>query len=215
MGNENYYILYDMEKYFPNFNRKEYEDKSEEELIGICRKYYREHLPVDVTAWIRVNQPDKKLLFKDGCGKQVCFIRDTICRNLFLYEEYPEAKGGKWDDEIYKKIKAFQPKVISTHCSKSVILPVMEIDLKSVDVKLVLRYNFYDWNVTIESEKDIDCDFKGTFTDEDYRYCFCQGFPKERIYGMYKENHKKFTCCITSDYELFTFMWLLREYLYH
>ena len=104
--------------------------------------------------------------------------------------------------------------VISTHRSKSVLLPVMEINLKSVGVKLVFRDNFYNWNVTVESEKDIECDFRGTFTDESYHYCFCEGFPSDRIYGMYKDNHKKFTCCINSDYELFTFMWLLREYLY-
>ena len=90
MSIENYYLLDDMEKYFPNFNREEYEDKSAEELISICRPYYREHLPVDVTTWIRVNKPDEKLIYKDGCGRQICFIRDTICRNLFFYKEYPE-----------------------------------------------------------------------------------------------------------------------------
>lgn len=214
MSFENYYILNDMEKYFPNFNKEEYENKSVEELINICRSYYREHLPIDVTTWIRVNKPDEKLLYKKGCGRQVCFIRDTICRNLLFYEEYPEAKEDRLNDETYRKSEEFQPKVISTHCSKSVTLPVMEIDLKSVSVKLVFRDNFYNWNVTVESEKDIDCDFKGTFTDGNYNYCFCEGFPSERIHGMYKDNHKKFTCCINSDYELFTFMWLLREYLY-
>lgn len=208
------YLLDDMEKYFPNFKREEYENKTIKELITICRSYYREHLPVDITTWIHVNEPDEKLLYKDGCIKQVCFIRDNICRNLFLFKEYPKAQEDNLEDEIYKKSKMFQPMVISTHRSKSVLLPVMEIDLESVGVKLVFRNNFYDWNVTIESQKDIDCDFKGTFIDEDYHYCYCEGFPKDRIHGMYKDNHKKFTFCINSDYELFTFMWLLRDYLY-
>lgn len=214
MSIENYYLLDDMEKYFPNFNREEYESKSAEELISICRPYYREHLPIDVTTWIRVNKPDEKLIYKEGCGRQVCFIRDTIYRRLFFEIEFPSAKDNPYSDESSKAYEDFQPFVISTHCSKSVILPVMEIDLKSVGVKLVFRNNFYNWNVTVESEKDIECDFKETFTDESYHYCFCEGFPGGRRHGMYKDNHKKFTCCIYNDYELFTFMWLLREYLY-
>lgn len=213
MSFNNYYLLDDMEKYFPNFNRNEYEYKSEEELIDICREYYKEHLPVDATTWIRVNIPDDKLIYKEGCGKQIRFIRDIIYRNLFFSKEYPKAEKDSFDDE-QEKYNSFQPMVISTHRSKSVILPVMEIDLKSVGVKIILRNNFYNWNITVESEKDIECDFKGTFTDERYHYCFCEGFPKEKIHGIYKDNHKKFTCCIVSDYELFTFMWLLREYLY-
>ena len=213
MGIKNHYLLDDMEKYFNDFKREDYESKSEEELIRICRPYYREHLPVDVTAWLRVNEPDEKLLYKKGCVDQVVFIRDKILRNLFFYKEYPETKNN-FDDDACNKCDMFQPLVISEHRSKSVLLPVMEINLKSVGVHIVFIDNFYNWHVTIESENDIDCDFKGTFTDESYHYCFCEGFPKDRIYGMYKDNHKKFTCCINNDYELFTFMWLLREYLY-
>lgn len=172
-------------------------------MISICRPYYKEHLPVDVTTWIRVNEPDEKLIYKKGCGKQVCFIRDTICRGLFFDNEFPNLKDDPYSDESSKAYEDFQPMVISTHRSKSVLLPVMEINLKSVGVKFVFRDNFYNCNVTVESENDIDCDFKETFTDENYHYCYCEGIPKDRIHGMYKDNHKKFTCCINNDYELF------------
>ena len=47
------------------------------------------------------------------------------------------------------------------------------------------------------------------FIDKDYHYCFCEVFPKDKIHGMFKDDHKKFTCCIESDYTLYTFMWLL------
>ena len=209
---EYYYILDDMEKYFPNFNREEYEDKTYEELCAICRPYY-ETIPVDVNAWWNVNEPDEKLIYKDGLGRQIVFIRDEIYSKLFFDKEYPELKG-KYNKETMKAYNAFKPMAISTHMSKSVLLPVMELDLKSVGVKIVLRYNFYNWNVSIESENDIGCDFKDVFSDDNYNYCYCEGFPADRKYGMYKDNHKKFTICIDDDYKLFTFMWLLADYLY-
>lgn len=194
MSYENSYILDHMEKYFPDFNREEYEDKTVDELVSICRPYYREHLPVDLQAWFSVNIPEDKMLYKKAARDSIIFIRDIIT-NLFFNKE-------------------FTPMVISTHTSKSIKLPVVEIDLKSVGVKIVLRDNLYDWNVSIESENDIECDFMDTFKDENYHMCYCQGFPKDRIHGMYKDNHKKFTCYIGNDYTLFTFLWLLRDYLY-
>ena len=101
-------------------------------------------MPVDVTTWIRVNTPDDKLICKDGQGKQVVFIRDTIVRHMF-YE-------GEWDSKRYDE---FQPKVISTHMSKSVLLPVMEIYLKEYGILLTLRNNFYNWNISVESEHEV------------------------------------------------------------
>lgn len=209
---EYYYILDDMEKYFPNFNRDEYEDKTYEELCDICRPHYKT-IPVDVMAWIRVNNPDEKLLYKGSLSRQIRLVRDSIYAPIFFNKEHPELVGID-NDQSYKIYNNFQPMVISTHISKSVLLPVMELDLKSVGVKIVLRDNMYNWNVSVESEKDIDCDFKDVFSDYDYHYCYCEGFPKDRIYGMYQNNHKKFTICINDDYRLFTFMWLLADYLY-
>ena len=218
---EYYYILDDMEKYFPNFNREEYEDKTYEELCAICRPHYATN-PVDVMAWYKVNESDDKLAYKKYALEQILFIRNEICA-IFTDKEYdvnhPEIKDMDFKtklDHHVKYRKEHEPMVlaVSTHMSKSVLLPVMEINLKSVGVKILLRNNFYDWNISIESEKDIDCDFKDIFTDDDYKHCFCQGFPEERIYGKYEENHKKFTICIGYDYKLYTFMWLLADYLY-
>jgi len=141
---ENYYLLDDMEKYQEGFNWKAYEHLSIKETLPIFKDFYDKHLPVDVTTWIRVNTPDDKLICKDGQGKQVVFIRDTIVRHMF-YE-------GEWDSKRYDE---FQPKVISTHMSKSVLLPVMEIYLKEYGILLTLRNNFYNWNISVESEHEV------------------------------------------------------------
>lgn len=204
MSNDNYYLLDDMEKYCPNFKRDKYEDKSKETLIPIFREYYASHLPVDVTTWIRVNEPSKDLIYKEGSGKQIVFLRDVITRGLFY-----SCENGNYDHEKYD---SFQPKVISTHTSKSVTLPVMKICLPSVGVEMIFRNNFYDWNVSIKSEKFLDFDHKGLINDD--RDCFYQGFPDEWKFGNYNDNHKQFTICIGSDYDLYAFMFLLKDYLY-
>ena len=196
---ENYYLLDDMEKYQEGFNRKAYEHLSIKETLPIFKDFYDKHLPVDVTTWIRVNTPDDKLICKDGQGKQVVFIRDTIVRHMF-YE-------GEWDSKRYDE---FQPKVISTHMSKSVLLPVMEIYLKEYGILLTLRNNFYNWNISVESEHEVIFDHKGTINYELYGYCYCEGFPKNKIFGKYVDDKRKFTVCIDDDYNLYVFMYLLQ-----
>jgi len=198
----NYYLLDDMEKYQNDFNRKAYEHLSEQDLIPIFREYYNEHLPVDVTTWIRVNEPNKDLIYKNGQGKQVVFIRDRIMRNMF-YE-------GEYDSERYEK---FQPMVVDTHMSKSVLLPVMELNLNVLGIKILLRNNFYNWNLSIESKVNIEGNFMGLINDERYDYCFCEGFPSGKKYGKYQDNHKQFTICIDNDYDLYTFMFLLKNHM--
>ena len=60
---ENYSILEDLGKYYPKFNRSEFEKMDDAFVMSLARNYYKNHLPVDVTAWYRVNHPDEKLFF--------------------------------------------------------------------------------------------------------------------------------------------------------
>lgn len=205
---ENYSILEDLGKYYPKFNRSEFEKMDDAFVMSLARNYYKNHLPVDVTAWYRVNHPDEKLIFKDGLSKQICFIRDDISCGLFYGLENADI-NGEFDSKRYE---ALQPVVIGTHRSKSVLLPVMELTLKSVGIKMVFRNNFYDWCVSVESDYDINCDFKGLITDCEG---FFEGFPPSRVYPPYsKKNKKRFSFCIGNNYDLYTLMFLLKDYLY-
>lgn len=205
---ENYYLLDDMEKYNIVFNRSTYEHMSEKELIPIFRDYYAKHLPVDVTTWIRVNKPDENLTYKDGLGDQVCFVRDTIMRDIFYSSIF-----GKYEREAYEK---FQPMVISTHMSKSVLLPVVLMNIEKYNIKIILRYNFYDWKIFIISKDEINCDFKGLFIEKDkpINTIYCEGFPKDLVFDRYCDNKKQFTIEINDKYRLYTFMYLLNDYFY-
>lgn len=203
-----YCIYDDLEKYCPEFEKDKFKKMPDEEVIEFARNYYKNHLPVNITAWLRVNEPDERLIYKKCFSQQIRFIRDNISCDLFYGVENVDV-ADYYDQARYE---AFQPVVIGTHMSKSVLLPVMEITLKTVGVKMILRDNFYDWCVSIESDNDINCDFKGLITD---RQGFYEGFPKNKIYPPYtKDNKKRFSFCIGSDYDLYVLMFLLRDYLY-
>lgn len=203
-----YNELADLKKYYPDFNEYLFEKMDDEELTLFARNFYKTHLPVDVTTWIRVNEPEERLLYKDELGLQVCFIRDEITRNMFYKCENMDINGA-YDNKRYED---FQPMVIGTHTSKLVLLPVMEITLGSVGVNIIFRNNFYDWCVSIESESEINCDFKGLITN---LKGYFEGFPENRIYDAYsKTNKNNFSFCIEGNYNLYTFMFLLRDYLY-
>lgn len=198
-----YAILEDMQKYIPGLNPNVY-DKSWSEtdpsIIEYVRNYYAKHLPVDVTAWIRVNEPDKNLIYKEELGKQICFVRDDLCGLLFR-DSLEEQENNP-------------PMVISTHMSKSVLLPVYQINVPKYGIEIILRDNFYNWKISIASKQPIECDFMGLFDEkETISPIYCEGFPKEKVYESYSENHSKFTFEICNDYELYTLMFLLSKYL--
>ena len=197
-----YAELEDMQKYIEGFNPDDYEisyENTDPSVVEFVRNYYDKHLPVDVTAWMRVNEPDKNLIYAKGFGNQVCFVRDTICQLLrSTYEE--------WSDN--------PPLVISTHYSKSVKLPVFQINLEKYGIEMVLRYNFYDWKISVKSDKPLDFDYMGLFNPtEEITSVYCEGFPKDKVYGSYEQSHSQFTIEIGSDYDLYTFIFLLKNYL--
>jgi hypothetical protein len=197
-----YSILSDMQKYIPNFDPSQYEsgyDKTDPSVIEYVKNYYSNHLHVDVTAWIRVNDPDPRLIYAERLGEQICFVRDRLCRVLF-----PNSQD----------FLANPPTVISTHFSKSLKLPVYQIDLKKYGVEIVLRNNFYDWKVSVKSDAPLDFDTMGLFDPTCYvTSIYCEGFPEEKVYGSYSADNSKFTVEIRSDYDLYTFMYLLMNYL--
>ncbi len=149
--------------------------------------------------WINENKPDEKLIYGDGCGSQSIFIRDNI----------PQIFAKDMDE--YKSIKD-NIMVVSTHTSKSVKLPVFQVTLSS-GLKMILRYNFHDWKVSVISPFPIECDFLKIFNkDEKIHSVYCEGFRDEWVFGTYNENNSNFTIEIRPGYyQLYTFFWLLKE----
>lgn len=79
---------------------------------------------------------------------------------------------------------------------------------KKVDFKKLIS-ELNDWCVSVESENEIDCDFMGLITDQKGYF---EGFPSDRIYEIYsKTNNKKFSVVLDNKYQVYTFMYLLRN----
>ena len=42
---------------------------------------------------------------------------------------------------------------------------------------------------------------------------YCEGFPRNNVYGSYEQNHSQFTIELSSNYDVYTFIFLLKNYL--
>ena len=186
----------------------------------------REHLQPWYDRWL-AEHADTNLIYvgRDARGEvtlpQVHFVRDDLA-------------GLFWADVPYDARKTAPPRedcketalVIGEHSSKSVRLPVYSLERPDLGIQVVLRENYHDWNVSVISETPIAADLRGFQLDyaraEDrarypkgfrapgsWGYCFFQGFPHEVQFGPHSENPRRFSLCINSDYEVYTFVWLL------
>lgn len=165
----------------------------------------------NLNDWWSNNEPDENLIYKDGLRDQCLFVRDTLMNNMFIKIATDYLKYDVFSDERSAIFNSFVPSVIGTHYSKSVLLPVMEMDLSKIGLKIVLRYNFYDWCISVESKDEINCDFMGLITNEKGYF---EGFPKDRIYDNYSsQNNKNFSVVLRSKYDVYTFMFLLKNYV--
>jgi hypothetical protein len=97
--------------------------------------------------------------------------------------------------------------VVGTHTSKSILCPVYYIELRD-GVRIWMRYNFFNWNVSIDSDQPITCDFLGVLSN--YGYCYCEGMDDK--FDEYTNNNKKFTVCVDNHYDLYVFFRVLKQF---
>jgi len=59
---------------------------------------------------------------------------------------------------------------------------------------MILRNNFHNWKISIDSENEINVDFMELFEkDETINPIYCEGFSKEQVFKSYNNNKKQFT----------------------
>ncbi len=146
--------------------------------------------------WAMAHEPMEDLIYKRGYWDQIMFVRDDITGVLAkTFEEYQVIESAM--------------QAISAHTSKSVRLPVFKVELPD-GTNFVMRYNFHDWKVSVNSPRDVEADFMGLFdSNERTSEVYCEGFPKECVYGPYSENKRQFTIELPPGYNhLFTFFWI-------
>lgn len=96
--------------------------------------------PQPIEEWLTANVPDENLIYKNGVRNQTNFALE-IARMLMHC-----ARGdSRWCFNMANQM----PKVISTHYSKSVTLPVIYMEWEGI--KFYWRNNFHDVKMSIDS----------------------------------------------------------------
>lgn len=138
---------------------------------------------------------------------QIVFVRDRL-HPVFVPEH-----ADRTADPV---------RVIGTHTSKSVTLPVFSI--YGLGLELTLRYNFYDWKVSVEAvdymAKVPDNWPKGLFDrSKAHNAVYFEGFKDEWVFGSYDDRRNKvpeklgetFSVELYDRYDLFLFCSMLAE----
>lgn len=161
----------------------------------------------NIQDWINENVAGDGMLWKGAFGEQMVFLRDVL--------PYLICKDLDYEDRVDL------PKVISTHHSKSIVLPVVEYNRKDLGLRMIVRDNFYNWKLSVISEKPIEIDFSSIFyttppVDPDYtgnplRSVYFEGFPNDLIFGYYSENKSRWSAEIHGDHNLYMVVFLIMQ----
>ncbi|WCF11591.1 hypothetical protein NDS46_30055 (plasmid) [Paenibacillus thiaminolyticus] len=152
---------------------------------------------IDLQNWSIKNEPSKEMFFHIYYWNQILFVRDRLTA---VFGSIVDGRG--------------LINVVGTHVSKSIVLPVYQIEVKELGLLLTMRGNFYDWKVSVLSKTPIVCDFMNLIDgSKKWSSHYCEGFKNEQIFGSYNENKREFTVEISDDFSLYTFIWLLVRHL--
>lgn len=152
----------------------------------------------DLQAWINAQNIDDKMSWKSGACNQALFVRDKVSSFIGV--------GLHWEQQ------RSLVRVIAEHRSKSIDLPVYQISREDLKVSFTLRNNFYNWKLSVISERPIEADFTGLFhttppidpkfTGDSLHPAYFEGFPEELIFSYYSNNKNKFSAEISDNYRL-------------
>lgn len=172
----------------------------------------------NLREWCEQNIPGDEMLWKGGFGQQVSFVRDTL--NALVW------RGVPYDDRG-------DVSVVSTHRSKSIILPVYELARPDLGIRVILRNNFHDWKVSVISELLLEVDLTGlcytapptepSYTGDHLNPVYFEGFPGDLIFGYYHaSDHKRWSMELYGEESVYTALFLImraagavRPMLYH
>ncbi len=163
--------------------------------------------PVTLHDWITEHPVQDEMLWRKAAFNQFNFVRDDL--NPLLQNKLKSADR--------KNIQ-----VISEHRSKSIILPVYV--LERGDLKIILRYNFYNWKMSVICSRRIDANFDGLFhttppiepdyTGNELASVYFEGFPEDLCFDYYESTDKKvWSAEISGDYLMYITLYLILKAL--
>jgi len=89
--------------------------------------------------------------------------------------------------------------IVGSHTSKSILLPVVKYHLPNGST-LIVRDNFHNYAVSVESIKPMDPTFLNGFSFETRAKspCYFEGFPVSSVFGSFVQDPKKFSSHTSS-----------------
>lgn len=144
--------------------------------------------PTPLREWCLANRPADEMLWRGGAIEQITFVRDSLNALVQSGIDYEDANDVM---------------VISTHRSKSIALPVYELARPDLGVRLILRDNFYNWKLSVISERPVAVDLSGLcytsppvdpeYTGDKLNPVYFEGFPESLVFGYYESDHRRFS----------------------
>jgi hypothetical protein len=140
------------------------------------------------------------------------WLQDNPVPDTMFWKSNANAQTGTWlglchligSGLHYKKSQACLS-VISTHRSKSIVLPVVQYDRSDIGLVLTMRDNFHGVKLSVQSERpigyaeELSCLFHTTppicpeYTGDPMHPVYFEGFPENLVYGYYSANPRQFS----------------------
>lgn len=161
--------------------------------------------------WIKTNRIADDMRWKAAAEAQINYMTD-VGRLL----QNPDT-DAPWGANV---------EVISTHCSKSITLPVYRVRRLDLGLAFVMRNNFFNWKLSVASAKPLpDINFGNLFyttppvdpayTGDPLASCYFEGFPEGTIFGYYSNRrhtslpYERWSAEIHGDSSLWTALFLV------
>jgi hypothetical protein len=154
--------------------------------------------------WVDANKPADNLLWKGGVRDQVIIFWDVYHFVSPRHDTKEWRESIAWRDE-------HPPRVVSTHRSKSVTLPVVYIPGEQCG--LYIRGNFFNWVVSVEAMAPLEDTFLDLIDrNAEVPGIYAEGFHDDWLYESFSANRQRFTTYIGySTHALWAFAWLLAK----
>ena len=160
-----------------------------------------------LNEWLSENMPKETMRFRNGFWDQVNFVRQEIL-GFLSYE--PERRDSYFEEE-FDPLRKEGIRVIATHGSKSIDLPVYDFTWRGI--RFTMEYNFHIWFISVRSSVAMSIDFDNLVGDGDYRNSGCvNGIASKDLFPPYKQDHRNFTVCLGNNYLVFVFFWLIKQW---
>ena len=143
---------------------------------------------INYEQWLKDNQPHPGMMWNEARLRQINDIR-------ILMEE---------------TLASINPiiSVVSTHKSKSIVLPVYLVETQTQ--QFILRDNFYNWTLSVIRKSENYYRLRDIINrDEIISSCYCEGFESCWTFGSYNMDPTMFTCQVISFNTLNILMYLL------